>query len=103
MGTRTRSVAMVFLTAGSITATACGRGRSTAAESNGAPATNSAAPVTTATATRADTMTARHHSVLGGAAAGAVAGHMLGHHAIAGAAAGALIQHERNKHARNRQ
>lgn len=42
---------------------------------------------------------AGHHSVLGGAVAGAAAGHVLGHHAIAGAAVGALIQHERNKKA----
>jgi hypothetical protein len=41
---------------------------------------------------------AKHHSKLAGAAAGAVAGHMLGGHAVAGAAAGALLQHERNKH-----
>jgi zona occludens toxin (predicted ATPase) len=42
--------------------------------------------------------TYQHHSVLGGAVAGAAAGHVLGHHAIAGAAVGALVQHERNKH-----
>ena len=40
-----------------------------------------------------------HHSVLGGAVAGAAAGHVLGRHAVAGAAVGALIQHERNKQA----
>jgi len=39
----------------------------------------------------------RHHSVLGGAAVGAVVGHELGHHALAGAVAGAAIQHHRNK------
>lgn len=43
---------------------------------------------------------AHHHSVIAGAAAGALAGHMMGHHAIIGAATGALIQHERNKHHR---
>ena len=40
----------------------------------------------------------QHHSVLGGALAGAAAGHVLGKHAVAGAVAGAVIQHERNKH-----
>jgi hypothetical protein len=40
----------------------------------------------------------QHHSVLGGAIAGAAAGHVLGKHAVAGAVAGAVIQHERNKH-----
>jgi hypothetical protein len=44
------------------------------------------------------TATPKHHSKLGGAAAGAAAGHMLGGHAVVGAAAGALYQHERNKH-----
>lgn len=100
MATRTRGIAMILLTAGSITATACGRGRSTVAGVDGASSTNSAAPVTAANTAPADTTIATHHSMLGGAAAGAVAGHMLGHHAVLGAAAGALIQHERNKHQR---
>jgi hypothetical protein len=47
-----------------------------------------------------DTAPAKHHSKLGGAAAGAAAGHVLGGHAVMGAAAGAMIQHERNKHHR---
>ena len=42
----------------------------------------------------------KHHSKVTGAVMGAVAGHMLGGHAVAGAAAGALIQHGRNKHRR---
>jgi len=65
----------------------------------------SATPTATAPATTtspasmdADTMTAPHHSKLGGALVGAAAGHMLGGHAVAGAAVGALVQHERNKH-----
>lgn len=41
---------------------------------------------------------APHHSKLAGAAVGALAGHMLGGHAMMGAAAGAMVQHERNKH-----
>ncbi len=106
MGTRIGRVAAILLTAGSITATACGGGKSTTAGGDAAmppnATTNTAAPVTAAAPTMADTTTFKHHSKLGGAMAGAAAGHMLGGHAIAGAAAGALIQHERNKHERER-
>ena len=43
----------------------------------------------------------RHHSILKGAAAGAVAGHMTHrrHGALMGAAIGAEVQHHRNKKA----
>jgi len=80
---------------------ACGRShedsRTTTTGGDIATPTTSSAPVSSAPA---DTAPARHHSKLGGAIAGAAAGHMLGGHAVAGAAAGALIQHERNKHHR---
>ena len=40
----------------------------------------------------------KHHSLMKGAAAGAVGGHFVGKgHAKAGAAAGALYQHHKNK------
>jgi hypothetical protein len=40
----------------------------------------------------------KHHSLMKGAAAGAVGGHFVGKgHAKAGAAAGALYQHHQNK------
>ena len=64
-------------------------------------------PSANASATPAGTMPSdsvaygKHHSKLGGAAAGAVVGHMLGGHAVAGAAAGAIIQYQRNKHRRS--
>ena len=59
-----------------------------------------AVPVQKSPATYPDTTAAmKHHSVLGGAAVGAVVGHELGHHALAGAVAGAAIQHHRNKRA----
>ena len=42
----------------------------------------------------------KHHSLLKGAAAGAVGGHFVGKgHAKSGAAVGALVQHHRNKKA----
>lgn len=55
-------------------------------------------PVTQTTAADSTAPGYKHHSVLGGAIAGAAAGHVLGKHAVAGAVAGAVIQHERNKH-----
>ena len=81
---------------------ACGRSNDSATTSraNGevaAPATTTYTPVST---TPIDSVPAKHHSKLAGAAAGAAVGHMLGGHAVAGAAAGALLQHERNKHHR---
>lgn len=63
-----------------------------------AASSNVNAPATATTPAPMDTAPTTHHSKLAGAAVGAVAGHMLGGHAVAGAAAGALIQHERNKH-----
>ena len=63
-----------------------------------ATSTSSSATMDSSAAMTATTTPAKHHSKLAGAAIGAVAGHMLGGHAVAGAAAGALIQHERNKH-----
>jgi hypothetical protein len=84
----------------SMTIAACGGGHDTSAN---VPAANSSVvpastPDANAPVATADTTTRRHHSALAGAAAGAVAGHMLGRHAVAGAAVGALVQHERNKH-----
>jgi uncharacterized protein YcfJ len=87
----------IFLAATSLTVTACGKTRdANTIPAGGAVSTTPAG----ATAAVADTLPAKHHSKLAGAAVGAVAGHMLGGHAVAGAAAGALIQHERNKHHR---
>ena len=90
----------------SILATACLTASATLAACGGGSRTNDAATGDVATpaasAPAADTTAAAapdHHSKLAGAAVGAVAGHVLGGHAVAGAAAGALIQHERNKHA----
>jgi len=84
------SVSLAVMT---LAATACGGSRGTRENSAVAGTPASSAPGATE-------VPAAHHSKLGGAAAGAVAGHMLGGHAVAGAAAGALIQHERNKHRR---
>ena len=51
-------------------------------------------------ATQQNAPAEKHHSLLKGAAAGAVGGHFVGKgHAKSGAAAGALIQHHRNKKA----
>lgn len=86
----------IFLTTTSLAATACGKSHETT--TNPTAATVPTTP--TASTAVADTLPAKHHSKLAGAAAGAVVGHMLGGHAVAGAAAGALIQHERNKHHR---
>ena len=85
-------------------ATACGgHDKGTASTSNGDATMNNTTPASAPSATAPASAPvaqepAPHHSKLGGAAAGAVVGHMLGGHAVAGAAAGALIQHERNKH-----
>jgi zona occludens toxin (predicted ATPase) len=79
-----------------LTLSACG------GKSNGDTSTPIATTDSTLSQTQSTNSTVavapKHHSVLGGAVAGAAAGHMLGHHAIAGAAVGALVQHERNKH-----
>ncbi len=58
------------------------------------------APLSLASAQQATP--AKHHSVLKGAVAGAVAGHMTHrkHGAVLGAAIGAEVQHHRNKVAR---
>lgn len=108
---RIRATALVA--SASLIAAACGGHKSDASNGDVAtPASNSgyaapnSVPQGTATngsmpngsMTNADTARAGHHSKLGGAVAGAAAGHMLGGHAVLGAAAGALIQHERNKH-----
>lgn len=93
--------AVALMAAASLTLAACG-GRDKSA-SNGevaTPAANSgySTPAASPTATVPIDTVQKHHSKLGGAVAGAAAGHMLGGHAVLGAAAGALIQHERNKH-----
>ena len=101
MNTPSRIYAIALIASASLTAAACGGHKSDA--SNGDVATPTAnggyvTPTNTPTSnTRVDTVQG-HHSKLGGAVAGAAAGHMLGGHAVLGAAAGALIQHERNKH-----
>lgn len=93
-----RRVAAVLLAAGGLAVTGCGRSHQSASANN-PTTTNAVYPGTGAPAVaQADTMRRRHHSIIAGAAAGAVAGHMMGHHAIIGAATGAFIQHERNKH-----
>ena len=92
----------VLLLAASLGVTACGGGHraDTTAASEAAPAGTVPATPDQAAAPVVDTTPRMHHSVLAGAAVGAVAGHMMGGHAVAGAAAGALIQHERSKHRR---
>ena len=98
MRTSAHYVTAIALTAASFSVSACGGGHDTRASS--ASGDVAATPSATS-APVADTMPrAKHHSKLAGAAAGAVAGHMLGGHAVAGAAVGALVQHERNKHGR---
>jgi len=87
--------------AATMTLAACGKHEN--ATTSGGDVTTPAAATPTANAPMYDSaaataVPAKHHSKLAGAAVGAVAGHMLGGHAVAGAAAGALIQHERNKH-----
>lgn len=88
-----RHLTAVVLAAGTIGLSACGGhdNRTNAA------AGDVATPTTSATTPAPDST---HHSKLAGAAVGAVAGHVLGGHAVAGAAVGALVQHERNKHNR---
>ena len=93
--------ATALIAGASLVAAACG-GHDKSGAANGDVATPAnggySTPAAPATATvPVDTMQG-HHSKLGGAVAGAAAGHMLGGHAVLGAAAGALIQHERNKH-----
>lgn len=92
----------ILLTGTTLGLAACGGGHDTYSTpaSDAASTTPAVTTPTATTATAPDTVPAKHHSKLAGAAAGAVVGHMLGGHAVAGAAAGALIQHERNKHAR---
>lgn len=97
----------ILLTGTTLGLAACGGGHDTyanpdssAASTTPAATTPAVTTPTTTTAAAPDTLPAKHHSKLAGAAAGAVVGHMLGGHAVAGAAAGALIQHERNKHVR---
>ena len=99
----------VFALAGSAVVSGCGGGHDAATSNAGgdvsatpsASSPNASSPSASTTtydsSTNASAST-QHHSKLAGAAAGAAAGHMLGHHAVLGAAAGALIQHERNKH-----
>lgn len=79
--------------AGGLVAGACGGGHDRSANTAGGDVVGSRA----STVPAAPAAPAAHHSKLAGAAVGAVAGHMLGGHAVAGAAAGALLQHERNK------
>lgn len=85
-----RKLFPALVLAGGLVAGACGGGHDRSANTAGGDVVTS----------RASTAPAAHHSKLAGAAVGAVAGHMLGGHAVAGAAAGALVQHERNKRAR---
>ncbi|MDQ6690185.1 MAG: hypothetical protein M3Z18_06715 [Gemmatimonadota bacterium] len=76
-----------------------GCGKSDYSSNNSAPATTGSTVSQTQTATTDSTAPRyKHHSVLGGAIAGAAAGHVLGKHAVAGAITGAVIQHQRNKH-----
>ena len=93
--------ATALIAGASLIAAACG-GHDKTGASNGDVATPAhggyATPATTPTANAPANTVQGHHSKLGGAAVGAVAGHMLGGHAVLGAAAGALVQHERNKH-----
>ena len=79
--------------AGGLAAGACGGGHDRSANTAGGD-------VVTSRASTVPAAPAAHHSKLAGAAVGAIAGHMLGGHAVAGAAAGALVQHERNKRTR---
>lgn len=93
--------AIALIASASLTAAACGGHRSDASNGDVAtPAANGAyvAPTNSPTANAPVDSVHGHHSKLGGAVAGAAAGHMLGGHAVLGAAAGALMQHERNKH-----
>lgn len=95
----TRIVAALMLVGASAGAVACG-GHETSANTAGGDvvATPNSAATTAAPAAAPAPAPAPHHSELGGAAVGAVAGHALGGHAVLGAAAGAIVQHHRNKH-----
>jgi hypothetical protein len=94
---RTRNLSLIILGSLTLTLSACGGkkdyGATTTTPASTTDSTLAQSPQTNGTVG----VTPKHHSVLGGAVAGAAAGHMLGHHAIAGAAVGALVQHERNK------
>ena len=104
MRNRFHHLALSILAAGSVALTACGghdvKNSSTTAggDVSATPGTMPAATPSASTPMAMDTARTAHHSKLGGALAGAAAGHMLGGHAVAGAAVGALVQHERNKH-----
>ena len=92
--------ATALIVGASLVAAACGgHDKSGAANGDVAKPAGGAysTPAATPTASVPVDTTHAHHSKLGGAMAGAAAGHMLGGHAVLGAAAGALIQHERNK------
>ena len=90
---RVRKLFPVVALTGGLVAAACGGSHDRSTKTAGGE-------VVTSRAATAPATPATHHSKFAGAAVGAVAGHMLGGHAIAGAAAGALVQHERNKRAR---
>lgn len=98
---QTRNRTAVLLTSATLLLGACG-GHSNQSYSNGnvgntAAAYAAPAPGASPYDTQSTAIRGKHHSVLGGAAAGALAGHYMGHHALLGAAAGAMIQHHRNK------
>lgn len=95
-----RHHATALMAGASLIAAACGGHDKSASNGDVATPANSGytAPAATPTASAPVDTVRSHHSKLGGAAVGAVAGHMLGGHAVLGAAAGALVQHERNKH-----
>ena len=112
MRNRFRLHAAVLLTSASLAATACGGDKNagtstvpaapvatTPAPTAGAPAPVTATPTGAATAPATAAATPEHHSKLGGAVVGGVAGHMIGGKkgALLGAAAGAYVQHRRNK------
>ena len=93
-----RVVAATFTVLGVVGVAGCGGGDHRSADvPNAATTPPVASTPTTVPVAPADTART-HHSKLGGALAGAAAGHVLGGHAIAGAAIGALVQHDRNKH-----
>ena len=99
MRVSSRVFAAAFTALSVVGVAGCGGGGNRSADVPNAASTTPVTATTPAGAPMATADTTRtHHSKLGGAAAGAVAGHMLGGHAVAGAAIGALVQHERNKH-----
>jgi zona occludens toxin (predicted ATPase) len=93
---RTRNLSLIILGSLTLILSACGGKKDYGATTTTPASTDSTLTQSQQTNGTVD-VTPKHHSVLGGAVAGAAAGHMLGHHAIAGAAVGALVQHERNK------